>query len=232
MILGYPRGIITKDDEPEPEGLRSTPAARGAGLGLGRLRCALLGISPSEASFSVRGFRPAEPGRQQRLELIGRTFIAGYNAAVTHGDGEVVAEQLSCIASDLRGFAAEGAAMGLALLDLLSPWPARRFARFAAGPARNYVYLAYVGAGWALARTSRRLVRRLGSLDPLISWLMLDGHGFHEGYFRATETIDLQRRPRSLSGYAARAFDQGLGRSIWFAKGASADRVAAAADAF
>ncbi len=111
--------------------------------------------------------------------------------------------------------------MGLALLDLVAPWPSRRFAQFLNGAAAPHIYMAYVGAGWALARTSPRLAWRLGKLDPLLRWLMFDGYGFHEGYFHHDQAIDKQRRPRSLLGYELNAFDQGLGRSLWFVKGAN-----------
>ena len=192
---------------------------------LGRTRCAVFGISPQEAEFARRGFQPTPADRRDRLENIGRSFIAGYNAAIATGQGDPALEQLSEFPQELRGFVVEGAAMGLALLDLVSPWRRRSFARFVAGAAEPYVYLAYVGAGWALARTSWRLIGRLGELDPLLRWLMMDGYGFHAGYFQPDCAIYRQRRPSLPHGYAQHAFDQGLGRALWFAMGASCESV-------
>jgi hypothetical protein len=202
-----------------------------AGSPAAQARRRLLGIAPAEASFARRGFRPIEPSRQRRLEAIGRTFVAGYNAALRIGDPDAPAPALDA-PSELRGFAFEGAGMAFALLDILSPWRARRFARFVAGPAASHVYMAHVGAGWALARTSRHLAWRLGPLDPLLRWLMLDGHGFHAGYFYHRAAIDRRRRPHGLRGGRENVFDQGLGRALWFVRGADVATVAATVAAF
>ena len=215
----------------------STPAAghgvfRASDSKLAPIRQILFGIDAADASFARRGFGPTTPARQLRLEQIGRCFVAGYNAAIRTADPVAVVNDLAAPAEELGGFAFEGAAMGFALLDLLAPWRSRRFAHFVAGPASPQIYMAYVGAGWALARTSHRLAWRLGKLDPLLRWLLFDGYGFHAGYFHHRDAIDRQRRPSALAGYARNVFDQGLGRAIWFAKGADIRAVAATASSF
>jgi hypothetical protein len=185
-----------------------------------------------EASFARRGFTARSSKLQARLEEIGRTFVAGYDAAVTLAEPDALPPVLDAIPAELRGFACEGAGMGFALLDLVAPWPARRFQRYLAGVGRGHVYMAYVGAGWALARLSPRLRWRLGPLDPLLHWLAFDGFGFHEGYFHHHDSIDRQDRPRALASYARNSFDQGLGRSLWFVRGGDVDRVARTVAAF
>jgi len=208
------------------------PTAGAAPRGFAWLRDRLLVISAEEASFARRGFGPTTPARQQRLEQIGRTFVTGYNTAIRTADSAAIGADRDAIPQELHGFAFEGAAMGFALLDLLTPWPARRFARFLTGAASPHIYMAHVGAGWALARTSPHLAWRLGPLDPLLRWLMFDGYGFHAGYFHPRDAIDRQRQPGALRGYARNVFDQGLGRALWFAKGAEVHAVAAAASGF
>jgi hypothetical protein len=84
----------------------------------------------------------------------------------------------------------------------------------------------HVGAGWALARLPRRVESNLYRFDPLLRWLVLDGYGFHQGYFHWRRFVARQERPKRLSPYALRAFGQGLGRSLWFVNGAEAGRVA------
>src|SRR5260370_26167355 len=110
---------------------------------------------------------------------MGCCFAAGYKAAIRAADPSGVVDDFPTPADELTGFVYEGAAMGFALLDLIAPWRSRRFASFIAGTAGPHIYMAYVGAGWALARTTPRLAWRLGSLDPLLRWLMFDGYGFH-----------------------------------------------------
>jgi hypothetical protein len=60
----------------------------------------------------------------------------------------------------------------------------------------------------------------------------MDGFGFHEGFFDHRLTIESRRRPSHVTGYAARCFDHGLGRSIWFVKGAAPERIADTVHAF
>ncbi len=185
-------------------------------------------IDPREADFERRGFRCGEPGAQAQLTRIGRTFVDGYNAAWTVPHAEL-AERLAEVDPGVRGFAAEGAAMALMLGDTLLPWRRARWSPFAAGPAEPYVYLAIVGAGWAFARTGR-LRPRFALFDPLLRWLVFDGRGFHDAYFRPHRTVALQRRARGLTAAAAAVYDQGVGRALWFVAcadpGAIADTIA------
>jgi hypothetical protein len=62
-------------------------------------------------------------------------------------------------------------------------------------------------------------------LDPLLNWVILDGYGFHEGFFSRKRYINHAAVPTHLSPYARRIFDQGLGRCIWFSLGAVVDLV-------
>jgi enediyne biosynthesis protein E3 len=232
MTYGRSINIDSRSRNNSDESGASVLIRRRAHGRLSAARLALFGISPREAEFSVRGFSATDPARQDRLETVGRSFVAGYNAAIATGQGDAALEQLAEFPEALRGFVVEGAAMGLALLDIVTPWPRRSFIAFVAGAAEPYTYLAYVGAGWALARTSWRLAGRLGRLDPLLRWLMFDGFGFHAGYFLPRRVFDQHWRPGLPQGYAAQAFDQGLGRALWFAMGASGEKVRAAVETF
>ncbi|HEY8020395.1 MAG TPA: DUF1702 family protein [Thermoanaerobaculia bacterium] len=194
----------------------------------------LLGIAPQETSFARRGFRCDAADLRARLEEVGRTFVAGYHAALEESEAAPLAARLDRVDRELRGWAYEGAAMALAILDAMTPWRRRsaRLPRFLAGPADPHVYLAHVGAGWSLARVPLSPARLRARLDPLLGWLALDGYGFHQGFFHWPQAIGRQRVPRRLAGYARRAFDQGLGRSLWFVEGADPGRIAAAVAAF
>jgi hypothetical protein len=185
----------------------------------------LLSISLKEATFACRGFRGSEGPARLRLERIGITFLSGYHAAIENPGPLALAEQLNSTDRELRGFAFEGAAMGLALLDMLTPWKRDRWSSFFCHVAQAHWYMAHVGAGWALARLQRWVRTSPAGFDPLLHWLALDGYGFHEGYFYWKKYIDGHTLPRQLSGYARRAFDQGLGRSLWFVEGAEVERL-------
>jgi hypothetical protein len=185
-----------------------------------KLRRSVLAISPIEASFQKRRFQPGEPVKQRHFETIGRAFVAGYNAAIELDCIRELAMQLDAVESEFRGFAFEGAAMGLTLLDHIIPGKRQRFSQFLSGAGKPHMYMLHVGAGWALARLPwlrLRLSRSIAQYDCLLRWLVVDGFGFHEGYFYWSEAGEKHRVPKSISNYARRAFDQGLGRCVWFA---------------
>jgi hypothetical protein len=188
----------------------------------------LLALSNEEARFSRRGFYSGDPLVRQRLEQIGGAFINGYNKALRIDEPQQLCSSLEAVEPELCGFAFEGAAMALGLLDNLTPWNNRRLRRFLNGPAARHIYMTHVGLGWAIARlpwVSRRINRCLEGFDPLLRWLAIDGFGFHHGYFYWQQYVRAHKRPADLSAYALRVFDQGLGRSLWFVECAEPLRI-------
>lgn len=192
---------------------------------MGRLRQRLLGIAPEETSFVRRGFRCRDARVRERLEQVGGAFVSGYHAALAEDRPDPLAARLAHAAPDLHGFCFEGASFALALLDFLTPWNRRRLRRFLDGPAAPHTYLVHVGAGWLLARAPVSVGSLLARLDPMLCWLALDGYGFHQGFFHWPESVERQEVPARLCGYERRAFDQGLGRGLWFVDGADVERL-------
>jgi hypothetical protein len=177
-----------------------------------------------EISFVRRGFRGGNDRTHKRLECIGTAFLAGYHAALENSDPTELTEQLNSIDLELRGFSFEGAAMGLALLDLLFSWRRNRWRSLLNKVDATHQYMMHVGVGWALARFPW-LKTHPALTHPLLGWLVIDGYGFHEGYFKWPQYISRQKLPEHFSSYACRVFDQGLGRSLWFVDGADAGRI-------
>ncbi len=199
---------------------------------LAGLRKSIFAISAEEATFARRGFHTGDHGARWRLEQIGRTFLQGYHAALAEDDLESLACRLNTVEAEFRGFAFEGAAMGLALLDQSSPWQPRRLGKFLDGPAASHAYMVHVGTGWALARLPWCRQWPPAWLDPFLGWLAVDGYGFHEGYFYWRRYVGEQSLSGRLSGYACRVFDQGLGRSLWFVYGADVTQLPTTIAAF
>lgn len=199
---------------------------------LGQARRRFLGLSPAEASFAKRGFLAGEDEARLRLEQIGVTFLSGYHAALEASEFVSLARRLSFVEAELRGFAFEGAAMGLALLDCFTPWRRDRWRSFTDSFAKPHIYMMHVGLGWALARLRRDVTPHIARLDPLLRWLVVDGYGFHEGYFNWPRYVERRAIPNRLHDYELRVFDQGLGRSIWFVKGANVGAVVNAIESF
>jgi hypothetical protein len=199
---------------------------------LGFLRRRMFSLRREEVTCDKRGFRVASGIMRIRLEEIGTAFLQGYHAALECGGGSALAGELAVTQFEPRGFAFEGAAMGLALLDALTPWPARRVADFCAGAGSAHAYMVHVGVGWIWARMPFGRRPGAASLDPTLRWLAFDGWGFHEGFFHWPSYLAGAPRPRSLIGYELRAFDQGLGRSFWFVNGGDPQQISNTIEAF
>ncbi|GIG56780.1 enediyne biosynthesis protein [Longispora fulva] len=182
----------------------------------------------AETLVSTRGFHDKSPQARGVLETVGASFLAGLSAGAGARHVTDVDTELADLPTRFRGFAYEGAGMGFALVDAVSPGRPWRSAEFLAGSGDPHVYMAYVGIGWAIARLPRMLWGRAtaAATDPLLRWLVLDGYGFHQAYFHTHEYVfqrrELTRFPwpgDDRSGYARHAIDQGIGRAMWFVAG-------------
>ncbi len=191
----------------------------------GRLARRLLDLTIDEAYAALDAFHVDPPELQARVALLARVFHDGYVAALDERLDDL-APCLERVDSEMRSFAFEGAGTALAALDALSPWPAHRLRRFLGGGGAPHAYIIHIGAGWAMARLPRLAWRILNQLDPVLRWLAYDGLGFHEGFFASQATLERREVPRWVMGYARRAFDLGVGRSIWFAESADPERIA------
>lgn len=211
----------------EPVTARAESSRRAAGSSFWRaVRRRLLGIDLREITLARRGVTAGHPRAGARLEQIGETFVYGYHAALDSADLTELAERLETADHERRGFAFEGAAMALYLLDALTPWNRSRWQRLVTGVGSAHVYMVYVGAGWAMARLPMGIGKSLSRMDPLLRWLAIDGWAFHDAYFHPARAVLRGDRPRRLHGYALRAWDMGLGRGMWFALGADVSRIA------
>jgi hypothetical protein len=193
----------------------------------------------SATRLDVRGFQAKSPASQELLETVGRTFLEGYAYAAEASTPTAAEEPLERVPTQFRGFAYEGAAMGFAVRDGLPFGSSRNVERFLAGRARDHIYMAYVGIGWAMARLPRFRWPDGAKLDPLLRWLVLDGYGFHQAYFKTQRYVHEQYQdPRfpwpadNERWYANRAIDQGVGRAMWFVGGTDAEMVATMIDKF
>lgn len=177
-----------------------------------------LGLAPDQANFATRGFSSTEPARRLSLEGIGRIFIDSYNVALTTRRVDQILQYTGGIPPRERGYAVEGAAFGIAIADAL-PWRRSCLADYIDACQSDFPYLVHVGAGWALARVPWRRRRILARLDPLLRPLASDGLGFHDTYFHHRHVLAGWRRCHS--GHDACAYDQGVGRALWFVGGGS-----------
>lgn len=195
-----------------------------------RLRRRLIGIAPEEIAFA--DFHIANDAIRFQMSRVAESFRDGYHHALEGLEGEVLVRRLDEVPGPLRGFAFEGAGLGLAVVDLLSFWRRGAFRRFVTGAGAPHAYMMHVGAGLALGRVPYPPAALLSRLDPVLRWAAVDGYGFYEGFKRRALRVEAQAVPARLRGYARRAFDVGLGRSLWFSEGAEVDRLVARVASF
>lgn len=173
--------------------------------------------------FMVRAL-PSVTGSNQKVFA---TVMQGLRATLEDSRFDMLVSRINEIEPEWRGFAYEGAGVGLVIFDYLLPWK-RRLPAFVRGPGSPYTIPIYIGAGLALARfNSRRPEKFLTRLEnSAFHWMVIDGYGFAKGYFAQQRHIQEQVVPDHLSAYGHRVFDQGLGRSIWFVCGEHVEQVA------
>ncbi|HEV2639939.1 MAG TPA: DUF1702 family protein [Actinocrinis sp.] len=203
------------------------------------LRRRILTPSMSETKMSVRGFTEKSPESRELLETVGRAFLTGYGYAAEARTAAEAEARLEQVPRRFRGFAYEGAAMGFAVRDGL-PLGGRRHVEDLLGSRGDaHVYMVNVGVGWAMARLPRFRWSGVQGSDRLLRWLVLDGYGFHQAYFKTDKYVHQQYRepafPWPADGpgwYADRVIDQGIGRAMWFVGGTDPELVATMLDKF
>lgn len=193
------------------------------------------------AEITTRGFHDKSPEARELLETVGKMFLTGYAYAVEARTPAEAEQRLETLPRQYRGFAYEGAGMGFAMLDGLHFGHSHHVADFLDGRAGHHVYMVYVGVGWALARLPRFRWKAVTANvpDPLLRWLVLDGYGFHQAYFKTDKYVHRHFRERAFPwpaegprAYSDRVVDQGIGRAMWFVGGTDPHLVADMIDKF
>ena len=127
-----------------------------------------------------------------------------------------------------RGFALEGAAMAVVMLDELSGDPRRLLGALLTDRSVAEQSLGAVGVGWASARLGRSSAWLPPELDLRYMHAVADGYGFHQGFFHA-DRFTGRGFPRARGELSA-PYDLGLGRALWFAQLGRVDPIAHAID--
>ena len=210
---------------------------------LGVLRKRLLAPPLASVGFAERGFPVTPTDATARLEAVPQAVVCGFEWAVEGASLWELERRLALIEPEQRGFAYEGATMGYTILDAMPGGGRDRTRELLEGPGRPHIFLTYIGIGFAMARLPRPLWKNIlpeltgVAYHPVMSWLAVDGYGFDRAYFDTRKWIDEQAEPAPYPWagrpeYFARAFDQGVGRALWFIHGGNPDAVAEAVGRF
>ncbi|MYV65380.1 DUF1702 family protein [Streptomyces sp. SID2131] len=209
---------------------------------LGALRRLIMAPSLDDVSFAGRGFNVEPTERTRRLEAVPQAVVTGFEWGIEDKDLATTERRLALVDPLNRGFAYEGATMACAIRDTMGP-KGHRTRDLLQGGGRPHIFLNYIGIGFAMAKLPRPLWKKLvpdltePDLYPAMSWLCVDGYGFDRAYFDTDTWVGEQRldTPYDWDGdpsYWQRAFDQGVGRALWFIHGGHTANVSAAVRAF
>ncbi|MDJ0697857.1 MAG: DUF1702 family protein [Mastigocoleus sp. MO_167.B18] len=192
----------------------------------GFLRRFLLGISISTDGLETlwTDFAGIETESTKQLRSSSNAFFNGYNTALEVGLSHILISELQAFNDNLRGFAYEGAGMGLAMIDYTSFSKESKLQKFV-DENPNYKILAHIGAGLAIAALNRDIEKSLALMNPMQRSWVIDGYGFYNGIFKWKQSVQKQIVPKKVTGYARQAFDRGLGRSLWFYFAGNIDRI-------
>lgn len=204
---------------------------------------ALLTPSLAAVGFAGRGFPGRDSPAARGLEAVPEAVVCGFEWGMEARHLWEAEHRLETVEAGLRGFAYEGATMAFTVRDALPVGRSDRTRELMLGPGRPHTFLAYIGIGFAMARLPRPLWKGVlpeladNPYHPTMSWLAVDGYGFDLAYFHTGRWVDRKEttRPYPWLGspdYFPRAFDQGVGRALWFIQGARCDAVAEAVAGF
>lgn len=199
---------------------------------LGLFRRFFLGLPLDRVEYANQDdwFQGGEPDTARRLERVGKCALFMYNMGIEEADPDALNFRLQLIDRELGGFAAEGAAMGLMTLDLLSRGD--RAFRFLNGPANRHEWLCYIGAGMAHAAVRRAPADFHSTLDPFFGWLLYNGYGFLKGELDTDATVRNHVVPTHITGPGIAEFHTGVGRSLWFVECADIARIQSTIESF
>ena len=175
-----------------------------------RIRNRLSRLLSDVQPFSVAD---AHPKICERVSDARTAFLQGFHDALK-ASPEMLPKLLQDEPFQRRGFALEGAAMALTLMDEFSPAPQNQLNVFLNGRSTEEHILSAIGVGWASARLGKPFDWSPTALDSYYISAVVDGYGFHQGFFHPHRFTGrgFPMGERKLSTF----YDVGLGRALWF----------------
>ncbi len=150
-----------------------------------------------------------------RIELIVLTFQVGRKFAEEINDQVDLASQLNEVDVEFRSMAFEGASLAIAIKSIEAEDGLMRWFEFLDSNPK-YATQIMIGLGWAIGEKDLQPNTVLNNLDSMIQARALDGYGYFMGLFRRRVSIRTQQIPEGIPEGEQMAFDQGIGRSLWY----------------
>lgn len=149
------------------------------------------------------------------IETIFAIFQMAQESASTIEDVNELIKKLEETPIEFLSVAYEGAAMELALKDFSEGDKIERW-KALLEKSKKHACQIYIGMGWAIAKEKRFPITFLEQLNYNMQYRIWDGCGYYDGIFRQRHVIKGQSRFDYIEEKNFQAYDEGLGRSLWY----------------
>lgn len=171
----------------------------------------------------------AHPKICERVSDARTAFLQGFRKALKLSS-DALSQFLQNEPYQRRGFALEGAAMALTLMDEYCPAPQNLLDVFLNGRSTEEQVLGAIGVGWASARLGKPFNWKPTALSSHYIPAVVDGYGFHQGFFHPHRFTG-RGFPMAQSKFTT-SYDIGLGRALWFVQGGRVEPIVDIIDRF
>jgi len=150
------------------------------------------------------------------MELIQATFQEAKEIAIQESSIEKIDELLKIFSNEFISVAYEGASMAIALKSIQETNSLKNWNEFYHDYALKHSSQVHVGLGWAFSELNLNFSSFDLNIAPSLKYRVMDGYGYYEGLFKRRQSVRMQQYPQNFSQIALKAYDQGLGRSLWY----------------
>ncbi|MEP7169077.1 MAG: DUF1702 family protein, partial [Bacteroidota bacterium] len=157
-----------------------------------------------------------------KMENIKTMFQYAKKIASECDDIDAIIKHLENTDPEFRSVGYEGVAMCLALKNF-SPGESPRTnnnplklwnSLLSVSP--NHSPQIHIGLGWAIAESKPIDLTFLDAVNSMMQFRVWDGCGYYDGIFRQRQTIKNQLRNDIVKEKNFKAYDEGIGRSLWY----------------
>jgi enediyne biosynthesis protein E3 len=151
----------------------------------------------------------------EKMENIKRIFQNARETAAKHKDLHELVKLLENTDREFLSVAFEGASMEIALTDFAEDPSMKSWLSYL-DLCKHHAAQIFIGLGWAVAQEKKTDLNFVNTLEPGMLFRMWDGCGYFDGILRQRQVVKNLSRLDYIPEKDVRAYDQGLGRSIWY----------------
>ncbi len=155
-----------------------------------------------------------------RMEYIQKLFLRVGNQIASIDNVQEMIRQLDTEPAEFRSIAYEGASFEIGWRDLKNNQRLNHWIEFREACGEQHSFHIDIGLGWAFAKAELCPTDFLSSMNEVAKCMIFDGMGYYYALFKGRSTLKAKTIPNVISDEHLNAFDQGIGRRLWYmAKG-------------